>query len=65
LLILETSRVCEFSGGLYCRHCHCNWQATIPAKIIFHWDFTRHRGIVFCQLCYYTTVCLFTMKVEQ
>ena len=48
LLILETSRVCEFSGGLYCRQCHCNWQSAIPAKIIFHWDFTKHRGAVLC-----------------
>lgn len=41
--------MCEFSGALYCTRCHCNWRATVPAKIVFHWDFTKYRG--FCQLC--------------
>ena len=36
-------RRCSYDNKLYCRRCHTNKEATLPAKIVAHWDFKTYK----------------------
>ena len=38
---MQGSRLCSYTGMLYCLSCHTNASAIIPARVLHHWDFTR------------------------
>ena len=40
LISFETSLLCDYDGYYYCRNCHNNDLAIIPARVIHNWDFT-------------------------
>ena len=38
------ANVCAYDGGYYCYECHTDDEAIIPAKILYSWDFRKHKG---------------------
>ncbi|XP_064610811.1 LOW QUALITY PROTEIN: uncharacterized protein LOC135475013 [Liolophura sinensis] len=42
-LIYGNPRVCTFDGGYYCYECHENEEYYIPSRIVFNWDFRKHK----------------------
>ncbi|XP_027338563.1 uncharacterized protein LOC113852475 isoform X2 [Abrus precatorius] len=36
------SRLCEYTGQLFCSSCHTNETAVLPARVLHHWDFTHY-----------------------
>ena len=36
--------VCTYDGAYYCTDCHHNDEFYIPSRIIFNWDFSKHKG---------------------
>lgn len=40
LISFETSLLCDYDGCYYCRNCHNNDLAIIPARVIHNWDFS-------------------------
>lgn len=39
LINFETSLLCDYDGFYYCKNCHNNDLAIIPARVIHNWDF--------------------------
>jgi hypothetical protein len=35
----EQPRLCDYSGQYYCKQCHWNDLAVIPARVVHNWDF--------------------------
>ncbi|XP_038878899.1 uncharacterized protein LOC120070994 isoform X2 [Benincasa hispida] len=35
-------RLCDYTSQMFCSSCHTNEMAVIPARVLHHWDFTRH-----------------------
>jgi len=44
----EQSRLCDYSGLLYCSHCHWLDEMSILARIVHNWDFTPRPVKIFC-----------------
>lgn len=40
------SRLCKYSGRHYCFDCHCDDERVIPARVLFNWDFRKHKVCV-------------------
>ncbi|CAA7056488.1 unnamed protein product [Microthlaspi erraticum] len=36
------TRLCEYTGQLFCSTCHTNDMAVLPARVLHHWDFNRY-----------------------
>lgn len=41
---LQGPRLCEYTGGLFCRRCHSGRTARLPARALHSWDFTPRPG---------------------
>ena len=37
--IFGPAKICAYTKRYYCQECHCDEVATIPAKIMYNWDF--------------------------
>lgn len=37
---MQAARRCHYTGQLYCHECHTGEQATLPAAVLHHWDFS-------------------------
>ena len=35
--------MCKYNGQYYCFDCHIDDERVIPARVLFNWDFRRHR----------------------
>ena len=44
LFLQAAPRLCEYTGGLYCRRCHTGRIARLPACALHAWDFTPRPG---------------------
>jgi len=40
---IRGARFCEYTGKFHCRTCHTNQASTIPARVLFNWDFRLYR----------------------
>lgn len=41
-MVFGQSRLCHFDGHHYCKECHLGDKATIPARILCNWDFSKY-----------------------
>jgi hypothetical protein len=42
-VIFGPSKLCKYNGHHYCFDCHVDEERVIPARVLFNWDFRRHR----------------------
>lgn len=40
------AKLCRFDGLHYCYECHVDDERVIPARVLFNWDFRKHRVCV-------------------
>ncbi|XP_033642374.1 uncharacterized protein LOC117302516 isoform X1 [Asterias rubens] len=45
-IIYGKARVCNYDGCYYCYECHQDDEAIIPARILYNWDFRKHKVAV-------------------
>ncbi|XP_064385361.1 pleckstrin homology domain-containing family M member 1-like isoform X2 [Halichondria panicea] len=45
-LIFGQSRLCKYNGQHYCFDCHHDDERVIPARVLFNWDFRKHKVCV-------------------
>ena len=38
--------MCKYSGQYYCFDCHLGDERVIPARVLFNWDFRKHKVCV-------------------
>ena len=46
LTVYGKERLCVFDGFYYCYECHENSEHSIPAYIVFNWDFRLYQGVL-------------------
>ncbi|XP_022090178.1 run domain Beclin-1-interacting and cysteine-rich domain-containing protein-like isoform X2 [Acanthaster planci] len=49
-IIYGKARVCSYDGNYYCYECHKDDEAVIPARILYNWDFRKHKVAVHTKL---------------
>ncbi|XP_038077446.1 uncharacterized protein LOC119745278 isoform X2 [Patiria miniata] len=49
-IIYGKARVCSYDGNCYCYDCHKDDEAVIPARILYNWDFRKHKVAVHTKL---------------
>jgi Putative zinc-RING and/or ribbon len=42
--LVQGPRLCEYTGGLFCRRCHLGRTARLPARALHSWDFNPRPG---------------------
>jgi hypothetical protein len=42
-VIFGQSKLCKYNGQHYCYDCHIDDERVIPARVLFNWDFRKHR----------------------
>ena len=42
-LVFGQSKLCKYNGHHYCYDCHIDDERIIPARVLFNWDFRKHR----------------------
>lgn len=45
-IIFGEAKLCRFDGHYYCYECHLDDERLIPARVLFNWDFRKHRVCV-------------------
>ena len=43
LAVFGQSKLCKYNGQHYCYDCHIDDERIIPARVLFNWDFRKHR----------------------
>lgn len=41
--VFGQAKLCKYNGQHYCFECHRDDERIIPARILYNWDFRRHR----------------------
>ena len=41
--VFGASKLCKYNGQYYCFDCHIDDERVIPSRVLFNWDFRRHR----------------------
>ena len=44
--VFGQAKLCKFDGFHYCYECHLDDERSVPARILFNWDFRKHRVCV-------------------
>ena len=44
--VFSEAKLCRFDGLHYCYECHIDDERIIPARVLFNWDFRKHRVCV-------------------
>ena len=42
-LVFGQAKLCKYNGQHYCFECHRDDERIIPARVLYNWDFRRHR----------------------
>lgn len=42
-LVFGEAKLCKFDGHHYCYECHLDDERVVPARVLFNWDFRKHR----------------------
>ncbi|XP_072174606.1 pleckstrin homology domain-containing family M member 1-like [Diadema setosum] len=42
-IIYGKAKVCSYDGCYYCYECHVDEEAIIPARVLYSWDFRKHK----------------------
>ena len=42
-LVFGQAKLCKYNGQHYCFECHRDDERVIPARVLYNWDFRRHR----------------------
>ena len=41
--VFGASKLCKYNGQHYCFDCHIDDERIVPSRVLFNWDFRRHR----------------------
>ena len=41
--VFGQAKLCKYNGQHYCFECHRDDERIIPARVLYNWDFRRHR----------------------
>ena len=41
--VFGEAKLCKYNGQHYCFECHRDDERVIPARVLYNWDFRRHR----------------------
>ena len=41
--VFGQAKLCKYNGQYYCFDCHLDDERVIPARVLFNWDFRKHK----------------------
>ena len=44
--VFGKAKLCKYNGQYYCFDCHLGDERVIPARVLFNWDFRKHKVCV-------------------